>query len=222
MSQKKRNIIKRNINKRFIDLGRKAFTSNIYLRILLLLQRQQSSYRCQCDEEYVGFNLLNVNQQNPRENNGVIRSVCHIMMTPRYYFSRFVNTQSMDSAGAYILIENLNGVLQYANILSRLKGTNRNDNDQEEAVDFSEPINHPVDTLGYKIEMYQKQQHILRINQVRPFTLSCFTITINPTERHLFIDILMTILKYPIRVSVTISRDKKEIASQKSNYRELI
>ena len=62
------------------------------------------------------------------------------MMTPdiislgssihRYGFSRC----------RYILIENLNGVLQYANILSRLKGTNRNDNDQEEAVDFSEPI----------------------------------------------------------------------------------
>ena len=216
MSQKKRNIIKRNINKRFIDLGRKAFTSNIYLRILYCYNDSNPPTVVNATKNMLDLMHVNVNQQNPRENNGVIRSRLPYYDDSQVLFLSVRLYTGMDSAGAHILIENLNGVLQYANILSRLKGTNRNDNDQEEAVDFSEPINHPVDTLGYKIEMYQKQQHILRINQVRPFYLELlYNHNKSNGKTPFFIDILMTILKYPIRVSVTISRDKKEIASQK-------
>lgn len=160
---------------------------------------------------------VNVNQHDPRENRGVIRSRLPYYDDSQISFLSVRQYTDMDSAGAHIHIENLKGVLQYANILKKLKDIKQvDDNKQKSSVNFSEPIVYPVNSLGYKIEMYQKQQDILRINEVQPSYLDALY-NHNKYKRRdtSFMEILMTVLKYPIRVSVTISRNNEEIAAQR-------
>lgn len=217
MSQRKRNIIKRDLNQRFIDSGRKAFTSNVYLRILYYYNDNNPPTIVNATKNMLDLMHVNVNQQDPRENVGVIRSRLPYYDDSQVSFLSVRQYIDMHSAGAHILIENFNGVLQYANILRRLKDINHvGDNEQTRGVDFIEPTHYPVNSLGYKIEMYQRQQDILRINQVQPFYLDALYNHNKYRWRGTsFIDILMTVLKYPIRVSVTIPRNKEEITSQK-------
>lgn len=218
LSQKKRNIVKRDLNQRFIKLGRKAFTSNVYLRILYYYNDNNPPTVVNASKNMLDLMHVNLNQQDLRENDGVIRSRLPYYDDSQVSFLSVRQYIEMQSAGAHILIENFSGVLEYANIFKRLKDENRvADRERERDVYFTEPINYPVNSLGYKIEMYQRQQDILRINQVQPFYLDLLY-NHNKYKRRgtSFLDILMTVLKYPIRVSVTIPRNKEEIASQKA------
>ena len=217
MSQKKRNNVKRDLNQRFMSLGRRAFTSNVYLRILYYYNDNNPPTVVNASKNMLDLMHVNLNQQDPRENVGVIRSRLPYYDDSQVSFLSVRQYIEMHSVGAHILIENFNGVLEYANILRKLEDMNHgSDHERNREVDFTEPIKYPVNSLGYKIEMYQRQQDILRINQVQPFYLQALY-NHNKYKRRgtSFIDILMTVLKYPVRVSVTIPRNKEEIASQK-------
>jgi hypothetical protein len=217
MSQKKRNIVKRDLNQRFINLGRKAFTSNVYLRILYCYNDNSPPTVVNASKNMLDLMHVNRNQQDPRENDGAIRSRLPYYDDSQVSFLSVRQNIEMQSAGAHILIESFNAVLEYANIFKRLKDENRvAGRERERDVDLTEPINYPVNSLGYKIEMYQRQQDILRINEVQPFYLDLLY-NHNKYKRRgtSFVDILMTVLKYPIRVSVTIPRNTEEIVSQK-------
>lgn len=165
---------------------------------------------------------VNVNQENQNENMGVMRTRLPYYDDCQVSFLSVRQYIEMDSAQSYVLIENFNSVLQYANILSSLKSTNRiDDNRQDEAVDFGEEIDYPANSLGYKIEMYRRQKHILQNNQLQPFYLELLY-KHNKYQRkdNVFANILLTILRYPIRVSITIPRSKNDIAGQKKLLKE--
>ena len=217
-SQKKRNIIKKDINQYFIDLGRKAFTSKIYLRIVYYYNDSNPPTVVNATKNMLDLMHVNVNQQNPRENIGVIRTRLPYYDDSQVSFLSVRQYIETDSACSHVLIDNFNNVLQYANILSRLEGTNCIDNnDQEDDIGFSEQINYPVGSIGYKIEMYRRQQSILKVNQMQPFHLELLYNHNEYKKKDIgFIDILLTILRYPIRVSVTIPQSKNEIVEQKN------
>ena len=222
MSQKKRNIIKRDINHRFIDLKRKAFTSNIYLRIDYYYNDSNPPTVVNATKNMLDLMHVNVNQENQNENMGVMRTRLPYYDDSQVSFLSVRQYIETDSARSFVLIENYNSVLQYANILSRLKSTNHIDgNRQDEAVDFSEQINYPANSLGYKIEMYRRQKHILQTNQLQPLYLEILH-NQNKYQRkgNFFSKLLLPILKYPIRVSITIPQSKNDIAEQKELLKE--
>ena len=216
-SQNKRNIIKKDINQHFIDIRRKAFTSKIYLRIVYYYNDSNPPTVVNATKNMLDLMHVNVNQQNSRENIGVIRTRLPYYDDSQVSFLSVRQYIETDSACSYVHIDNFNNVLQYANILSRLEKTNSIDNnDQDDDIDFMEQINDPVGSLGYKIEMYQRQQSILKTNQVKPFYLELlYNHNKYKKKGNGFVDILLPILKYPIRVVVTIPKNKNEIVEQK-------
>lgn len=222
MSQNKRNIIKRDLNQRFIDLKRKAFRSNIYLRIVYDYNDSNPPTVVNATKNMLDLMHVNVNQKNQNENTGVMRTRLPYYDDSQVAFLSVRQYIETDSAQSYVLIENYNSVLQYVNILSRIQSTNHIDgNRQDEAVNFSEQINYPANSLGYKIEMYRRQKHILQINQLQPLYLELLH-NQNTYQRkdNSFAKLLLTILRYPIRVSITIPQSKNDIAEQKELLKE--
>jgi hypothetical protein len=69
--------------------------------------------------------------------------------------------------------------------------------------------------------MYQRQKAILKANQIKPFY---FELLYNHNKykgkEPNFLDILLTILKYPVRAVVKIPKNKKEIANQKMIFKK--
>ncbi len=216
-SQNKRNIIKKAINKHFIDIRRKAFTSKIYLRIVYYYNDSNPPTIVNATKNMLDLMHVNVNQQTPRENIGVIRTRLPYYDDSQVSFLSVRQYIEADSACSYVHIDNFNNILQYADILNRLEKTNsRDSNDKDDDIDFMKQINYPVGSLGYKIEMYQRQQSILKNNKVKPFY---FELLYNHNKYKRigngFLDMLLPILKYPIRVAVTFPKNKNEIVEQK-------
>lgn len=216
-SQKKRSIIKKDLNQHFIDIRRKAFTSEIYLKISYYYNDSNPPKAVNATKNMLDLMHVNVNQQNVRENIGVIRTRLPYYDDSQVSFLSVRQYIETNSACAYVFIENFNNVLQYANILRRLEEIKTLDKiDQDDDIDFMEQINYPIGSLGYKIEMYQRQQSILKTNQVQPFYLDLlYKHNKYKGKDTCFVDILLTILKYPIRVVVTIPKNKNEIIEQK-------
>ena len=221
-SQKKRNTIKKELNQKFIELERKAFRSNIYIRIVYYYNDSNPPTAVNATKNILDLMHVNVNQANHKENVGVIRARLPYYDDSQVTFLSVRQNIEMDSAEAYVLIENFNSILQYANILSCLKSTKDiDDHISDDAVDFSEKIYYPENSLGYKIEMYRRQKQILQINEIVPFY---FDLLYNHNKYHrkdnFFVNILFTILKYPIRVSITISKDKNHITEYGKLFKE--
>ena len=222
MSQKQRNIIKKDLNQRLIYLERKAFISNIYIRIVYNYNDNNPPTVVNATKNMLDLMHVNVNQQNHNENKVVIRARLPYYDDSQVTFLSVRQKVEMKSACSYVLIESFNSILQYANIESRLKSTKDIDNNRsDDAVDFSKQIYYPENSLGYKIEMYRRQKQILQINEIVPFY---FDLLYNHNKYHrkgnFFDNILFTILKYPIRVSITISQDKNDITECKKLFKE--
>jgi len=171
------------------------------------------------------LDLMHVNphQRNMGENIGVIRTRLPYYDDSQVSFLSVRQYIDTNSACAYVYIENFKNALQYANILKKLEDIEitDNDRDQEDDSDFMGRIAYPIGSLGYKIEMFHRQKSILKINQVQPFYLDLLY-NHNKYKDHdnSFLEILLAILKFPIRVVVTIPKNTDEIVKQKNLFRK--
>jgi hypothetical protein len=221
-SPKRRNAFKRSLSQQFMNSGRKAFASDIFLRILYYYSDKNPPTVVNATKNMLDLMHVNINQQDPRENVGIVRSRLPYYDDCQIAFLSVRQYTDMRSSGAHVFIESLNAVLQYANLLSRLRDTRPvEDNMREGGADFNEQIPYPMSSLGYKLEMYRRQQRILRNNQVLPFYLELLYNHGRYRQRDpFFIDLLTTVLKYPIRVTVAIPKNTAEIASQRREITE--
>ncbi len=221
-NQKKRNSYKKHINKRLLDIKRKAFRRNIYVRISYYYNDNNPPTTVNATKNLLDLMHVKINQQNLRENLGIKRNRLPYYDDSQISFLSVRQHINSVSAHAYIFIENYNNILQYSNILSKLEEKRILDsNDQDDEIDFWDPINYPIESLGYKIEMFQRQKAILKANQIQPFYFELLFNHDKYKERNSsFLDILLTILKYPIRVVVRIPKNNNEIADQKKIFKK--
>lgn len=221
-SQNQRNNFKRDINNHIIDMKRMAFTGDIYIRISYYYNDKNPPTAVNATKNILDLMHININQQNLRENIEIIRNRLPYYDDSQISFLSVRQHINLDSAHAFVFIENFRSILQYANILSKLAEKETFDsNDQDDDIDFSDPIIYPVGSLGYKIEMYQRQKAILKANQIQPFYLDLlFNHNKYKRKESSFLDLLLTILKYPIRAVVKIPKNKNEIADQKMIFKK--
>lgn len=221
-SQKKRNIIKKRINKHFIKIRRKAFTSEVYVRISYYYNDSNPPTAVNATKNMLDLMHVNVHQNNMGENVGVIRTRLPYYDDSQVSFLSVRQYIDTNSARAYVYIENFKNTLQYANILNRLEEIEIKDNDynQDDDINYMGKIAYPIGSLGYKIEMFYKQKSILKINQVQPFYLELlYNQNKYKDNGNSFLEMLLTILKYPIRVVITIPKNTDEIAQQKQLFK---
>lgn len=158
-SQKKRNTIKKRINKHFIKIRRKAFTSEVHVRISYYYNDSNPPTAVNATKNMLDLMHVNPHQSNIGENIEVIRTRLPYYDDSQISFLSVRQHIDTNSACAYVYIDNFKNTLQYANILSKLENIKiiDNDDDQDDNIDFMGKIAYPIGSLGYNTVVPKKR-----------------------------------------------------------------